>query len=314
MIAHLLLKPQTLAAVKNKLEDYAPSLEVWAEKELFLKLPPGATLEELVSLTGPLWAGPAVAANKFVARVLNLVNRGPVLLPPGREKEFLALLPVEVLWPLSPRVIKRLKLLGLKTVGEISLVPPAELYRQFGPVALLIASLSRGVDHTPVKSDAHPCRIQVKKEVALNSGPLLPQLARELSLELWAGDLGCRALSLEIATPWGNQRAELNTSRPQWQASILQGQLDKLWHKLKPPEQLETIAAVAAELKPLLPQEQELFGTRTFKAASRLEFLDQRLEQKWAKKLPADRQELYFGFCDPWRAPKEGEKRDSFNS
>ena len=65
---------------------------------------------------------------------------------PAAAGDFTSRLPVELMWPVEGNVIKRLKALGLNSFGDVSAVPPALLYGQFGPLAPLITDYSRGID------------------------------------------------------------------------------------------------------------------------------------------------------------------------
>jgi DNA polymerase IV len=62
---------------------------------------------------------------------------------------FLKDLPCDVL-PVSPRILKKLREFGLRTLGQISTLSPGPLQSQFGPEGIRLWELSRGQDDTPL--------------------------------------------------------------------------------------------------------------------------------------------------------------------
>jgi DNA polymerase IV len=82
------------------------------------------------------------------------VGSGVHLVLPDEELAFLHPLPVEALWGVGPATAKRLRGLGLSTVGEIAAVGREVLVRRFGPAhGDHLAALASGRDPAPVVSD-----------------------------------------------------------------------------------------------------------------------------------------------------------------
>lgn len=92
-----------------------------------------------------------VAANKFVAAMAaNLASLGrPVIVDSGDERVFLEGLPSAVL-PLSEETIRRLDLLGLRTMGQVASFPRDALVAQFGQEGQLAHELASGIDEQPL--------------------------------------------------------------------------------------------------------------------------------------------------------------------
>jgi len=186
--------------------------------------------EELESIVGRVvpelaWgAAVGLAGSRFLARVA-AGGGGPgcqlVIVPPGGEVEFLTGLPVACLWPLAPELRQRLLLLGLKTVGQVRMIPAAELARRFGKEGRLLASLIRGADPTPVRArypeEVVEFRLSLSDEATVE-GALLASLdavtgglarglaerlagACRLALILEHADGRCTFLERELARP-----------------------------------------------------------------------------------------------------------------
>jgi DNA polymerase-4 len=79
---------------------------------------------------------------------------GIVVVEPGGELQFLHPLPIEALWGVGPVSARRLKGLGIMTVGDLASLPAASLERQLGKAqGSHLAKLCRGVDTRPVVPD-----------------------------------------------------------------------------------------------------------------------------------------------------------------
>jgi DNA polymerase-4 len=101
-----------------------------------------------------------LATNKLVAKVASDYRKpgGFTVVPPGREGEFLAPLPVERLPGVGPALLAQLRDRGVNTVGDLAQVPPHLLRLSFGEWGEMLAHRARGEDpgqvlpHEEVKS------------------------------------------------------------------------------------------------------------------------------------------------------------------
>jgi DNA polymerase-4 len=101
-----------------------------------------------------------VAANRLLAKTANDIgkaaNRGEgppnaiTVVPPGREAEFLAPLPVETLWGVGPKTAERLNEMGIKTIGDLALWHPSDLAFRFGKAGEELALRAQGIDDRPI--------------------------------------------------------------------------------------------------------------------------------------------------------------------
>lgn len=93
-----------------------------------------------------------VATGKFPAHVaaLHLAVNEALLIGPGMESDFLAPLPVDLL-PMDAELARRLKLLGLRTLGQLAALPTSALQTQLGSQASLLHRLAQGRDDAPLR-------------------------------------------------------------------------------------------------------------------------------------------------------------------
>ena len=104
-----------------------------------------------------------IAPNKLVAKIATEVgkkaakgNQPPfalTIVPPGKEAEFLAPLPADMLWGVGPKTSARLSELGIHTIGDIARWPEEELVRLFGENGREMARHARGQDERPVVTE-----------------------------------------------------------------------------------------------------------------------------------------------------------------
>ena len=129
-------------------EDTAPTVEALSIDEAFLDVRgmehfAGTPAEIAARLRHrvreevglPITVG--VAPTKFLAKVASAVGKpdGLLVVPPGRELEFLHPLPVERLWGVGAATAERLHDAGLRTVGEVADVSERSLVELLGRAA-----------------------------------------------------------------------------------------------------------------------------------------------------------------------------------
>jgi DNA polymerase-4 len=132
-----------------------------------------------------------IAGSKSVAKIASDLEKpdGLVVVPPGREREFLAPLPAGRLWGVGPRGEERLKRLGVTTIGELAGVDVRLLSNMFGRWGTLLHDLANGVDERPVQ----PARLvkSVAREVTF-SDDVASETALQKQLEALAGEVAER--------------------------------------------------------------------------------------------------------------------------
>jgi DNA polymerase IV len=90
-----------------------------------------------------------VASTKHLAKIASQVAKpdGLVLVEPGREREFLEPLPVDLVWGVGPVVSTRLAAAGIRTIGELAAARPSLLEHLLGQaVGAKLAALAVNAD------------------------------------------------------------------------------------------------------------------------------------------------------------------------
>ena len=101
-----------------------------------------------------------VATNKLVAKIATDVGKHAstgdappnaiTVVPPGKETEFLAPLPVQALWGVGPKSAEKLAALGIFTIGNLAGYPANEIMRLFGKAGQEFSLHARGIDDRPI--------------------------------------------------------------------------------------------------------------------------------------------------------------------
>jgi len=104
-----------------------------------------------------------VAGNKLVAKIATNIGKAghtkpsPPLaikvVPPGKEKEFLAPLPIREMWGIGPKSAQHLHTHGITTIGDIQMMREEELQGVVGNFASTLLRRSLGIDDRPVGDD-----------------------------------------------------------------------------------------------------------------------------------------------------------------
>jgi DNA polymerase-4 len=141
------------------LDEYSPLVERMSLDEAYVDLtgteglfgPPVETarlIQRRVVEELRLSISVGVATNKLLAKVASDYDKpgGFTVVPPGKEAEFLAPLPVERLPGVGPALLTQLRDRGVATVGDLSQVPPHLLRLSFGEMGEMLAHRARGED------------------------------------------------------------------------------------------------------------------------------------------------------------------------
>ncbi len=100
-----------------------------------------------------LVASIGLAPNKFLAKVASDLGKpdGFVVVPPGREREFLEPLPISRLWGVGPKTEARLRDVGFQAIGQIARASVEALEAALGQAGHDLWDLANGRDDRPVE-------------------------------------------------------------------------------------------------------------------------------------------------------------------
>ena len=74
------------------------------------------------------------------------------IVPPGDEAEFLAPLPVKMLWGVGPKTAEKLATIEIYTIGELATLSEIDLMRRFGKVGFDLFQRAKGIDNRPIET------------------------------------------------------------------------------------------------------------------------------------------------------------------
>jgi nucleotidyltransferase/DNA polymerase involved in DNA repair len=203
--------------VMRLLQDFSPVMQQISIDEAFLDItqtagPMGGPvavakkikqrIREEIGLTASI----GMAANKFVAKVASDLQKpdGLTICEAGKEKEFLAPLPVAKLWGVGKKTEERLKKFGFHTIGDLAKTSPEFLAKKFGKWGSHLWQLANGIDDRPVeewgpqKSISHEHTFEEDQDDVALLEHTLWSIADELSREMRDANLKGRVLTLKI--------------------------------------------------------------------------------------------------------------------
>ena len=154
------------------------------------------------------------ATNKLVAKIATDVGKAAVqtddypraiqVVPPGREAEFLAPLPVDALWGVGPRTRERLAAIGIRKVADVLGAQPEELARQFGKLGHDLRRQAQGLDQRPVVTEREAKSISQETTFAQDVDDTetlrraLRQQAAEVGVRLRRNSLAARTVTVKL--------------------------------------------------------------------------------------------------------------------
>lgn len=155
------------AIVMTVLRELSPLVEPLSLDEAFVDLAAGtghdlsvegvraigaAVRAEIHDRTG-LTASVGAASSKLLAKLASDLDKpdGLLVVPPGDELSVLHPLPILRLWGVGPVTGQRLARIGVRTIGDLAALAPAELVDLFGQAnGIGLHRLANGIDERPV--------------------------------------------------------------------------------------------------------------------------------------------------------------------
>lgn len=196
------------------LRQSAPIVEQLSIDEAFLDMTgdhrPGrmiaAELKQEISEQFGLTTSWGVAENKLVAKIATEVGKpdGLVVVPSGNAAEFLAPLPVEMLWGVGPKTQLALTELGIRMIGQLAGANPSKLKPAFGDRSAELVARARGQDSRPVVEERQAKSMSAETTFAVDlaeAGALertLRELCEEVGMRLRSEGLAGSTLRLKL--------------------------------------------------------------------------------------------------------------------
>ena len=208
-----------------------------------------------------------LATNKFTAQVAATLGSPNHILPvsPGEEAGFLSTRPTGFL-PLNKEATRRLRLLGIRTLGQLADLPLETLRVQFGPSIEPFYNLVRGRDDGALQS--LPAERQEKvghlfEEPLTNMLDLtavLGRMAAELVARLQTAALEGRELCLICETEEGErQRCQMTLRQPTADGQHLSDTVRELMGQLSFGSGISALTICMSELTPATTRQLTLF-------------------------------------------------------
>jgi len=159
------------------LESFTPRVEGISVDEAFLDIsglrrhyPSGAAvataIRNRVESEAGLPSSVGAATSKFVAKLASEAAKpnGQLVVPAGKELEFLHPLPVRALWGVGEATFAALEGLGVHTIGELAETPQEAVVRRLGEaVGAHLWELAWARDPRPVETGGNPKSISVEE-------------------------------------------------------------------------------------------------------------------------------------------------------
>lgn len=210
--------------VMDRLRSFTDQIEQISIDEAFLDITGlgpspkqvGVTLQRTILDELDLPNSIGIASNKLVAKIATDVGKmaaggeGPpnaiTIVPNGEERDFLAPLPVEMLWGVGPKTKTRLEVLGIETIGDLAAYPDRELSQKFGKHGYELSLRSKGIDKRGIVTERDVKSVSNERTFARDLGrksELLEQLtdlSSKVSRRLKKSNL--RGKTIQIKLRW----------------------------------------------------------------------------------------------------------------
>ncbi|MCI0398547.1 MAG: hypothetical protein L0322_26955, partial [Chloroflexi bacterium] len=206
--------------------------------------------------------------------------------PAGNEVAFLADQPVHFL-PLDKETARRLRLLGIRTLGQLAALPPTSVQAQFGAAVASLHKLVRGEEAAPLRprqaeqSEQVTYHFESRLENRLALANLFDRAAVILAGRLQAAGLAGQTVRLVWEMERGMQKQVLTLRSPACRGEALTSVLHELLEQAHFQAGVIGVTVTVTGLVPATAQQLTLFGSPS--AAARAQ---QTLHQASAKHGP----------------------------
>ncbi len=211
--------------VMERLHNLAPLVEQISIDEAFVDISDmrqpareiGARLQQQILEELRLPCSIGIAPNKLVAKIATETGKKAAqgtgypqaltVVEAGREADFLAPLPVSMLWGVGPKTEARLRELGISRIGQLAEVGESMLKSLFGENGRDLARHALGIDERPVTPEHETKSISQETTFARDVSDdrqlekTLRELAAEVGRSLRREHLAGRTVKLKLRWP-----------------------------------------------------------------------------------------------------------------
>ncbi len=203
--------------VMECLAEFSPLVEAVSIDEAFLDLTGteglfgspeeiGRKIKARIKERTGLTASAGIAGVKSVAKVASDLHKpdGLTIVPPGKDREFLAPLPIEKIWGVGAKTAERLRKLGYAKIGDVAKAPREEMERLFGKWGAHIHAIANAEDERGVAPGWQ--RKSISEETTFSEDStdneflkdVLAQIAEDLSQKMIKEGIRGRTLQMKI--------------------------------------------------------------------------------------------------------------------
>lgn len=240
-----------------------------------------------------------VASNKLVAKIATDTGkarskgsgypRAILVVPNGEEAEFLAPLPVKVMWGVGPKMEKALNDAGIRLLGDIPKRSKSEMEKLFGKYGFELYDHSLGIDDRPISMGREAKSISQETTFAKDStDPIflrqtLKDLAAHVGYQLRQEGYCAKVVRLKIRwSDFSTHTRQTSLAQPTDQDGVIYSNVESLfrsiWESGKP---VRLIGVGGADLVETSHQ-MSLWETPTDKERRLLDALDD-LRERYGK-------------------------------
>jgi len=155
-----------------------------------------------------------IASNKLVAKIANDVGKASMkngispkaltIVPPGEEADFLAPLPVEMLWGVGPKTGEKLAALKIDTIGDLAAYDEIALIKRFGKIGHDLPRRAKGIDqrlivtHQEAKSISQEVTYSKDTRDGEKLRKTLAKQAQGIAVQLQRKNITARTVKIKI--------------------------------------------------------------------------------------------------------------------
>ena len=187
-------------------EPFARGLQSRIRNELQLPCSIGIASNKMVAKIATE-VGKAIALKRIKAQGLAEPPNAVTVVGYGEEAAFLNPLPADMLWGVGPKTSKRLRELGIHTIGDLAKWPESEMIRLFGENGRDLARHARGIDERAIETERETKSISqevtfsrdVRDDKTLKR--TLGEQSAEVARQLRKNNLAGKTIKLKIRWP-----------------------------------------------------------------------------------------------------------------